>query len=207
MTASSRFARLCSIGALCLLVSLGAATSAAADWLIVPHFGAVFGGDTTLVDLDQSAGAKKFTFGGSVGLLSDGIFGVEADVGHTPHFFERGARTALITDSTVTTLTGNVLMAVPLAVTRESLRPYLVGGVGMMHASSNDVADIFSFRSNLLALSLGGGAIGLVTPRTGFRFDLRQFRSLSPDNSATTTTAGGTRLSFWRASVGIVIRY
>ena len=91
-------------------------------------------------------------------------------------------------------------------LTRESLRPYLVGGLGMMHASSNDVADIFSFRSNFLGLSLGGGAIGLVTPRTGFRFDLRQFRSLSPEDAAP-TTAGGTKLSFWRASVGIVIRY
>ena len=206
MTRAFRFARLCTLGALSVLMNVGAVSPAAADWLIIPHFGAVFGGDTTLVDLDQSAGAKKFTFGGSFDLLTDGILGVEADVGHSPHFFERGARTALITESTVTTLMGNVIVAVPLAVTRESLRPYLVGGLGMMHASSNDVADIFSFRSNLLGLSLGGGAIGLVTPRTGFRFDLRQFRSLSAEDAAP-TTSGGARLSFWRASVGIVIRY
>lgn len=187
-----------------VLMALG--SPAQADWLIIPHLGAVFGGDTTIVDLDQGAGSKKFTFGGSFAWLSDGIVGVEADVGHTPHFFERSSRDALVLDSTVTTVTGSILVAVPLSVTRESLRPYLVGGVGLMHASSNDAAGIFSFDSNLSAMNLGGGVIGFLTPFTGLRFDVRQFRNLAPDRSAT-TTSGSTRLSFWRASAGVVIRY
>jgi len=111
-----------------------------------------------------------------------------------------------VLDSSVTTATGSVLLAVPLSVTRESLRPYLTGGLGLMHASSSDVVGLFSFDENLLAMTLGGGAIGLITPRTGFRFDLRHFRSLSPDASAT-TTSGIARLSFWRATAGVVIRY
>ncbi len=180
---------------------------ASADWLFVPQLGAVFGGRTTIVDLDQGAGSKTLTLGGSVTWLSDGIVGLEADLGHTPHFFERGSSSqALILDSTMTTLTGNVVVTVPLAVTRESLRPYVVGGLGLMHASSNDAVRIFSFDSNLLAMNVGGGAIGFVTPFTGVRFDVRHFRNLSPDGTAT-TTSGATRLSFWRASVGVVIRY
>jgi hypothetical protein len=55
-------------------------------------------------------------------------------------------------------------------------------------------------------MNLGGGVIGMITPFTGVRFDLRQFRNLSPDGSAT-TTSGSTRLSFWRASAGFVIGY
>jgi hypothetical protein len=187
-----------------LLASVSNAS--ASDWLIIPHLGAVFGGNTTIVDLDQGAGSRKFTFGGSFAWLTDGIVGVEADVGHTPHFFERSSRDALVLDSTVTTLTGSVIAAVPLSVTRESLRPYVVGGVGLIHASSNSIRGIFAFDSNLLALNVGGGVIGFVTPFTGVRFELRHFRNLAPDGSAP-TTSGSTRLSFWRASAGVVIRY
>lgn len=191
---------------LTLLLLCGVARGASADWLIVPFFGAEFGARTTIVDLDQGVSDKKLTFGGSTLLLGRGIFGVEADLGHTPHFFERGQRTALVLKSTVTTATGNVILTAPLAVTRESLRPYLVGGVGLMHASSSDLVDLFSFDSNLLALDIGGGAIGMLSRNTGLRFDVRQFRNLTPDRS-TTTTAGSTRLSFWRASLGIIIKY
>ena len=194
------------LGALALGALLTCPSTASADWLIIPHFGPVFGGNTTIVDLDQGAGSRKFTFGGSFAWLTDGIVGLEADVGHTPHFFERSSRDALVLDSTVTTVTGSVLATVPLSITRESLRPYLVGGVGLMHASSNDAVGIFSFDSNLLAMNVGGGVIGFITPFTGLRFDLRHFRNLVPDGSAT-TTSGSTRLSFWRASVGVVIRY
>ncbi len=191
-----------------LLAALLALPShASADWLIVPHIGAVFGGKTTIVDLDQGAGSRTFTFGGSVAWLTNGFVGLEGDVGHTPHFFERGTRSsALVLDSSVTTASGSVIVAVPLAITRESLRPYVVGGVGVMHASSSDAVRIFSFDSNLLALNVGGGVIGFVTPFTGIRFDVRQFRNMTPDGSAT-TTSGSTRLRFWRASVGVVIKY
>ncbi len=196
----------CTLCVLVLSAFLASAIDASADWLIVPHVGAVFGGNTTIVDLDQGAGSKTFTFGGSIAWLTDGIIGFEGDVGHTPRFFERGTSTALVLESTVTTATGSVIVTLPLTITRESLRPYIVGGVGLMHASSDDVVGAFSFDSNLLAMSVGGGVIGLVTPFTGVRFDLRQFRNLSPDGSAT-TTSGSTRLSFWRASVGLVFRY
>lgn len=195
---------------LCLALAcaaIGAApTPAGADWLIIPHLGTVFGGDTTLVDLDQGASTKKFTFGGSVLLLSDGLFGLEADAAHTPRFFERGDRATLVLNSAVSTVTGSLVLAVPVAVTRESLRPYVLGGVGLMHASSTDVVDIFSFDSNQLALTIGGGAIGMLSPRSGVRFDVRQIRTLSPDDTPA-TTSGSARLSFWRASVGVVIRY
>jgi hypothetical protein len=188
-----------------LLFWLASPGTARADQLVIPHVGAVFGGTTTLIDLDRGAGSKSFTFGASAAWLSQKVFGVEADVAHTPHFFGSGNR-SLILASSVTTATGNLIIAVPASVTRESLRPYLLAGVGLMHASSNDVVGIFSFDSNLWGLSLGGGAIGMLTPRSGVRFDLRQFRSLSPDDTAS-TTSGRARLSFWRATAGVVFKY
>lgn len=177
-----------------------------ADWLLTPFVGSGVGGSTNIVGLAGSAGEKKLVFGSSVALLGDGFLGVEADVGHSPHFFDT-ARGTLVQRSTVTTLTGNLIAAVPRAITRDSLRPYAVAGVGLMHASSTDVLRLFSFDSNLLALDVGGGAVGMLGRRTGLRFELRQFRNLRPASQVATTTSGSTRLRFLRATIGLTLRY
>lgn len=177
---------------------------AAADWLITPFVGTAFGGDTNFVVLARGV-PKKFTFGASVGLLSDRVLGVEFDIAHSPHFFEPDLA-RLVTGSHVTTMTGNVIAAVPLAVTQESLRPYLVGGLGLVHASAEDFLGVFSVHDNLLGMSIGGGAIGLVSNRTGVRFEIRQFKSLGREPNPA-TGSGAARISFWRASAGVVIRY
>ena len=97
----------------------------------------------------------------------------------------------------------------PQAITGYSLRPYAVAGVGLLHAGAEEAAlqPFARFDANLLGLNLGGGAIGMLSNRTGVRFDVRNYRNLKPDNSATTTTSGSLRISFWRASFGVVVRY
>jgi hypothetical protein len=159
---------------------LAFSTTASADWLIIPHLGAVFGGSTTIVDQDQGAGSNKLTLGGSFAWLSDGIIGIEADVGHTPHFFETSSDDALVLDSTVTTVTGSVLATLPLSVTRESLRPYLVGGVGLMHASSDDAFRYFLLRQQPPRDEPGRRGHRFHHALHRRRFDLRQFRNLAP---------------------------
>jgi hypothetical protein len=188
----------------CLLALLGPAT-ARADWLITPFVGSSFAGTTNYVDLEQGAGETKFTWGGSVALLSDGVFGLDADFGYAQRFFERDTPAVLVTGSSVMTVTGSVIAAVPLAVTRESLRPYVSGGLGLMHARLEDVLGVFPVNSRLLALSVGGGAIGFLTPRTGLRFEIRQFKNLTGEKVAGTLEAA--RLRFWRATVGVTFRY
>jgi hypothetical protein len=186
------------------------ASRAHADWLIIPFLGSAFGTDTNLFDLESSAGAtKKLIIGGSTIWLTDGFLGLEGDFSHTPGSFERDIQRQLVTGSSVTTLVGNVVLAAPLSVTRESLRPYFVSGLGFMHAGSDDFQNIAPINANLLAFDIGGGAIGFVSNRAGVRFDLRHTRSVR--GQAETITGIGqarlTRLSFWRASVGVVIRY
>lgn len=185
---------------------------ARADFLITPYVGTVFGGSTTLLDLDVgAASAKHWTFGGNAAWLSDRILGVEADFSIVPGFFQNS--TELVIGSRVTTLTGSVIAALPLSVTRESLRPYAVGGLGLLHATTEDPLGLNESCSvsdqratcNWLGLQLGAGAIGLITNRAGVRFDLRHFRALSRD-----TTLRGERtskLSFWRATFGVTLRY
>jgi len=181
-----------------------APASAQADLLVIPFVGAKFAGHTNLTDLDQATGEAKTTFGVSTAMLTDGIFGIEADFEHLPHFFEQGVG-GLISKSNVTALTGNVVFTVPRGVTRESLRPYLVAGVGLMHAHIQTQANVFNTNSNLVGLDVGGGAIGFISPRAGLRFELRHFKNLSKDDEA--VAFGSTRLSFWRLTVGAVFKY
>jgi hypothetical protein len=188
-----------------LLTWLQPAT-ASADWLITPFMGLGFGGDTSLV-VEPGGLETKVTLGASVVQLGAGWLGVEADFGYSPHFFERDTSVPTLASSSVLTLTGNVLVAVPQSVTRESLRPYVIGGVGLMHAGIDYLQPVFpELNANLLCLNFGGGAMGGLTERTGLRFELRYFRNLS-EAEAEAAQIGTTRLSFWRATVGVTLRY
>ena len=178
---------------------------ARADFFITPFLGSEFAGSTTLLDLDTGAASSKhWTFGGSAAWLSDRVLGVEADFSIVPGFFQNSSGTGLVIGSRVTTLTGSVIVALPLSVTRESLRPYAVGGLGLLHATSEDILSL-NESGDWLGLQIGAGAIGLITNRAGVRFDLRHLRALSRD----TTLRGEqtSKLSFWRATVGVTLRY
>jgi hypothetical protein len=177
---------------------------AQADLFVIPFIGAKFAGHTNLTDLEQAVDEKKTTFGVSATILTDGFIGIEADLEHTPRFFESGTG-GLIAQSNVTTLMGNVVFAVPRRITRDSLRPYLVSGVGLMHAHIQTQANVFNTNSNLVGLDIGGGVIGFISPRAGARFELRHFKNLSKDNAA--AAFGSTRLSYWRLTAGVVLRY
>ena len=202
MTRSTAPIRILLLSALLLLCN---DSEARADFLITPFVGTVFAGSTTLIDLDVGAASSKhWTFGGSAAWLSDRVLGVEADFSMVPGFFQNSEGTGLVTGSRVTTLTGNIIAALPLSVTRESLRPYIVGGLGLLHATAEDLISL-NESGDWLGLQLGAGAVGMLSNRAGVRFDLRHSRALSRD-----TTLRGERtskLSFWRAAFGVTLRY
>jgi len=185
-----------------------APATASADWLITPFIGTAFGGETTLSVLSPGQVPKKPTFGISGTLLSDRVLGIEAGVSHVPGFFSSNDPLGLFTTSSsrVTTLDGSIIVAAPLAVTRESLRPYLIGGLGLMQARLRNPAGIFPIDQDFLSVNLGGGAIGLLTPRTGVRFEIRHFKAASGAGGPL-AREGLSRLSFWRASVGLTLHY
>jgi hypothetical protein len=188
-----------------LLASVPSAASA--DWLVMPFLGTAFAGETSFLDLEQGAGQTKVTLGASVALLGDSFLGIEGDVGHSPGFFKGDAPLGpVLANSRVTTVSGNIIVATPVSITRESLRPYLVSGLGLMQARAEGVAQILSVERDLLGLSLGGGAIGMVTPFTGVRFDVRYIKAITGDRGEF-AREGNSRLSFWRASVALTLRY
>jgi hypothetical protein len=192
------------------LVAWSFGADARADWLITPFVGGVFAGETRLPDLEGAVPSTKLTYGVSTLWLSDEIVGVEADLSYVPAFFDRGNRTSnLIASSRASAFSGNIVVAVPLSITRESLRPYVSAGLGVVHASLEDLADVLTAAETTetaFAVSIGGGAIGLITNRVGMRFDLRQLRSFRRGANFHTGRQGDV-LSFWRATAGVVIRY
>jgi hypothetical protein len=115
-----------------------------------------------------------------------------------------------VTKGSITTLMGNVILTVPLAVTREGLRPYVTGGFGLLHGGpqgiSRNLAEFYTTDRDLLGVNIGGGAIGFVSARTGVRFDVRHFRSLARGGD-TFSVDRDSRISFFRASIGVVVRY
>lgn len=177
--------------------------AASADWMITPSIGLKFAGHTNIVNLEQGAGNTKMTLGVSVTVLSDEILGVEGELGYSPRFFERSGATDLIARSNVTTVTGNVIAAVPRRITRDSLRPFAVAGVGLLHIGIDDVAGILPVETNLVGMTVGGGAIGRLTNRTNVRFEIRHVRNVGRQKEPPPGFGDTTRLSFWRATVGV----
>lgn len=192
------------------LGALGSPAPARADVYFAPYAALKFGGETTLIDNDLVAGssveakaARKITWGGSVTWLGTGVLGVEADFAVTPAFFEADPPVN-VTASRVTTLMGNVVFAAPLSMTGYSLRPYVSGGWGLMRASS--VTEPEPFSRNLSAINVGAGAIGMLSRRTGVRWDVRYLRGIGSAEGGG-TLVGPARLTFWRASMAFVLRY
>ena len=124
---------------------------------------------------------------------------------YAPRFFERDTLAGNIFDSNLMTLSGSIIAAVPLSVTDYSLRPYLIGGVGLIHSDITYIELLDSVDDNSMGFNVGAGAIGFLTPRTGVRFELRHFRTFEREANDVSGEVFP-RLSFWRATVGVVIR-
>jgi hypothetical protein len=188
------------IAAIVLLVP----ARASAEWQLKPFFGGVFGGKTTFIDPDDAAGDTHMVFGGD-GLLLGDVLGVEADLGYTPSFFRSGEQ-HLVLSGHVTSVTGNVVIAVPKRMAQYSLRPYLVGGGGFVHAHIQDSLGVLPLSRFLGAIDVGGGATGFLSDKVGIDWQLRYFRSIG-GASESGVSFGAEQLSYWRATMALAFRY
>ncbi|MGH9199889.1 MAG: hypothetical protein ACRD2A_01485 [Vicinamibacterales bacterium] len=191
--------------ALTVLV-LSPASASAQEWQVKPFLGLTFRGATTFVDPDDAAGDTHLAIGGSVTRLGE-MIGLEADFGFVPGFFTGDQRGGFVSGSGVTTLTGNVVIALPRRMTQYTLRPYIAGGLGLMRVRKDDVL-AGPLTRHLMTIDFGGGATGFVTDTVGLSWDLRYFRNITgaPDPDNPGQSFGAPRLSFWRATMGVVLR-
>jgi len=190
----------------CLAVALLLASPvpAAAEWHIKPFVGFTFGGGTTFVDAEKAVGKPNPVFG-VTGLLLGNVLGIEGDLARAPGFFEAGGQKLLL-GSRVPTLTGNVVVALPKRLAEYSLRPYFVGGAGLMHVNIAGRLGGLTVSSTLPAADFGGGATGFLNERVGLNWEVRHFHSIG-DGKIRGDSLAGEQLSFWRATMAVTIRY
>ena len=195
-------------------LAIGAAPSrASADWYITPFVGgnfggnANFGGDNSFNDEVE----RRVDLGASIGWMGNGIAGVELDWGWSPNFFQNttGAGDFAFGDSNVTSLMGNIVIGAPIGgQTGGGVRPYVVGGAGLLRSNISGSTFFNDLTSNDWGFDLGGGVQGYFNDHVGLRGDLRYFRQLG-DNAP---GAGNFDLAlqdfnFWRATVGVAFRF
>jgi hypothetical protein len=193
---------------------LSVPTTARAEWQLTPFLGLTFKGDTTLTDHEQAASKKHWTFGGSVALVGSGPVGVEGLVVYTPGFFQQdnpplndGLVPPDIVDSRTLAIMGNVVLTTPRSWNEYGLRPFVSGGIGLLHATATDAFEFTPVDTNLLGYNVGGGAVGFLNDRVGLRFDLRYFSNLKPSDDPELSVTGRVHLSYWTGSVGVVFKY
>lgn len=208
---------------LVLLFLAAAAAPARADWFLTPYVGVAFGGASNqfvLNDLDDEF-EQRVNFGASIGYRTKGIFGFELDYGVAPNFFQFTGGTNNFDlfdfDSSVQTLMGNVVIAVPVGGSHGAgIHPYVTAGFGTIRTQLRSASDVFDdITSNDSGFNVGAGADIFATSHLGFRADaryIRGFESLDDedpiqDNPFFDQAIATDVFSFWRGSVGVTFRW
>lgn len=186
---------------------------AAAEWHFTPMLGVTFAKSTNLRDNALGVPERHRTYGLTISQFGEGVLAAEGLIALTPDFF-RGSDPAsrdLVETNRVVAAMGNVVLTTPRLWTEYSLRPFVSGGVGLLHAVNRDPPELSllpDVDATAWGVNLGVGAIGFLSDRTGVRFELRYFDTLKrPDMPALTTIDGeAARLRYLTASVGLVFR-
>jgi hypothetical protein len=186
---------------------LTAVPAAAADRQGRFFLGSTFAGSSTFVDLSRqdAPSGPHLTLGANADVLGE-IFGVDVDFAYTPGFFQ-GDNASLVLKSSVTTVTGNVVVAMPRRMSEYSLRLYFVAGGGIMRVREEDAQLIYDIAKVVPAVDVGVGALGFLTSRVGLSWELRRFQRVGEPPPLTGITVAPEHLSFWRAHMALVIRY
>jgi hypothetical protein len=205
--------------ALGILVTVLLPARAAAEWQLAPFVGFNFLGETNLnlTELPK----RHWLWGGTARLVGAGPIGVESVFVYVPGAFESftfdadpflfniGEPSETITQSHAYALMGNIVLTTPRSWNEYGLRPYVSGGMGLLHVYHNE--QTFPARANLAGYNAGGGAVGFLSERVGLRFDLR-YVSTTPHGKEAgtdifTSDSERVRVHFWTATVGVVFKY
>jgi len=162
------------------------------------------------VTLANQSGEGRADFGAALGWVDPRApLGVELDVVYAPSFFG-GA--GVYGANSVTTVMGNVIIAAGdtgrYGVGRRraaSIRPYISGGVGVMHEVVTTATPGEQIANDDLGLNLGVGVMALSRRAVGVRGDVRYYRNVVNNAGATRVDFGA--FHFWRASIGLVLGF
>jgi len=187
---------------------------AAADWTITPFVGWNTGGSADVSGSDGTTRTSKFEhkidYGVSIAGMGNGVIGAEFDLGYSPNFFENNNTNAngftFANNSNVLTATGNLIVGIPIGGHGGSIRPYAVGGVGLIRQNVKTVGDVFDVTTkNDFGFDVGAGAMGFFAQNIGIRGDIRYFRSFAGGNNVSGLSVSN--FNFWRASAGVTFKF
>jgi outer membrane protein with beta-barrel domain len=207
-----RVRKLFFVSMLAVLALAAAPSRASADWYVTPFVGgnfngnANFGGNNSFDDQVE----RRVDVGASLGWMGKGIAGAELDWGWSPNFFQNttGAGNFAFGDSNVTSLMGNLVIGVPVGGSRGGgLRPYVVGGAGLLRSNISANTFFTGLTSNDLGVDVGGGVHGYFNDHVGLRGDLRYFRLVQDNNSSNGVDFALSDFNFWRGSIGVTFRF
>jgi hypothetical protein len=145
-------------------------------------------------------------------VMAGGVFGLEADLGYTPRFFGRdlsiGGLPVTAVQNHVITAMANLTAGLPLqGRSGVGLRPYAVGGIGLIRQRIDVLGGIASYTTNDLGYDVGGGLMLFVGRHVGIRGDVRHFRTLGGDNLIDLIDLQPGSFNFTRTSIGVTFRY
>jgi hypothetical protein len=188
-------------------------------WTAAGFVGSNFSTSVDDTDADTEA---AFGFGGQMGYLWQGIVGIEGLADFAPSI---DVAPALFADEpSVNSYMANAIGALPLG-TEGQIQPYVSGGFGSMQlkgdvlrivtaqpVDSTDGEDTIRTNESRWAGNIGGGLMGFAN-HFGFRTDVRYYRAMADDSLSEVTSADDltgellSGLSYWRANVGVALRW
>jgi len=178
---------------------------ARADGFISPFLAVNFGGNAGGTFNDNVTDRNHTAFGGNIGFMGGGIFGVELDVAYTKNFYGEGP---LVGDNSLLTVMPALILGIPIGGQQGlGIRPYATAGVGVIRRNL-DLSGFDVFEGSDLAYNLGFGVMGYFTDHVGVRADYKYLRNFEVDEASLTDLdfRRGT-FNFSRAGAGILIRF
>jgi len=202
-------------GTIVAAACVAAPRTASADWVVTPFVGWNTGGSADVSGSNGTTFGSKFghkvDYGVSLTGMGKGVIGGEVDFGYSPSFFANTTDNSsfqFTSGSNLTTLTGNLIVGIPVGGHGAQIRPYAVGGVGLIRSNVQDAAGLFDVTTkNDFGFDVGAGAMGFVSQNVGIRGDVRYFRGFRGSDSDTLTGLGLSNFNFWRASVGVAFKF
>ena len=192
------------VGSIAIGITIGVTSHAQAQVsiLVSPMVGADAGGNAGCPPLNgprlSECQENTINAGVSVGAVGS-LYGLEEEMAYAPNIFGDAPGFS----SSAFTLMINGLL-IPKA---GPLRPYAFFGMGLIRTHVElTTAGTFATPDSNFGWDAGGGLIGFVSERLGARGDLRYFRS-AQDTAVAGFTLPNSKLDFWRASVGIVLKF
>lgn len=188
--------------ALAAVVLVSLSRDAAAQGFINPFVG------TTLTSPTASGGGSKAGFGVAFGTLGK-IVGGETEIAYYPEVLDNAA--SGLSKNKVITFSGNILVGPTIG----PVKAYGAVGFGDLYLNVTSLQSLVvptatSISTNYFTVNVGGGAAGFFSAHFGVRGDLRYYRAFGfkiDDLTAASPSLVLDKFDFWRANVGLAIKF